>query len=394
MGTIDRIKTRVVVSAVEKNTVLPDKNDTPPADDCPAGQHAASHDTTAHNAGANYATLAAEVRAHQAARNSGHVPVMLDEVLEHLQPRDGAVYVDGTFGAGGYTRAILQAANCTVYAIDRDPAAIKRAQELGAEFGNRLVMLQGCFGDVRELLAAHDVAQIDGFVLDLGVSSPQLDEAARGFSFREDGPLDMRMGDSGPSAADLVNTASEEDLANIIFEYGEERASRRIARRITTARAEKPITTTRELATLVHDVLPMHGGMKTDTATRTFQALRIAVNDELGELDRALDSGLELLAPQGRFVVVSFHSLEDGRVKKFFKHYSGDIAAPSRHLPQMAPVRNAPQPPLQLPVGKPVSASARETDENPRSRSARLRVAERTTAPLPNARHSTGGHHA
>lgn len=369
--------------------MLPDKNDTRHATMDTAGDDVTPLAATTHNASADYAALAANVRAHQAAHNSGHVPVMLDEVLEHLNLRDGGVYVDGTFGAGGYTRALLQACNCTVYAIDRDPAAIKRAEKLSAEFGNRLIMLQGCFGDVRELLAAHGVTQIDGFVLDLGVSSPQLDEAARGFSFREDGPLDMRMGDSGDSAADLVNTLGEEELANIIFEYGEERASRRIARRIVAARADNPITTTRQLATIIHDVLPMHGGMKTDTATRTFQALRIAVNDELGELDRALDSGLELLAPHGRFVVVSFHSLEDGRVKKFFKHYSGDIAAPSRHAPQQAPARNAPKPPLTLPVGKPVSASDRETAENPRARSARLRVAERTTAPL-----TTGGHHA
>lgn len=386
---IDRAKPRVVSSAVEKKTVLPDKNDKRSVDDNAAPTAVTPLPAATHNAGADYAALAADVRAYQAAHNSGHVPVMLDEVLQYLNPRDGGVYVDGTFGAGGYTRAILQAANCTVYGIDRDPAAITRAQKLHSEFGARLVMLQGCFGDVRALLAARGVSHVDGFVLDLGVSSPQLDEAARGFSFREDGPLDMRMGADGQSAADLVNQASEEELANIIFEYGEERASRRIARRIIAEREIAPITTTRQLAKVVHDVLPMHGGMKTDTATRTFQALRIAVNDELGELDRALDSALEILAPHGRMVVVSFHSLEDGRVKKFFKQYSGDIAAPSRHLPQAAPQRNAPTPPLALPVGKPVSASARETAENPRARSARLRVAERTSAPF-----VTGGSHA
>lgn len=380
----------MVVSTVEKNTVLPDKNDAHPADESTAGQPVTPHDTTAHNTAADYAALAAAVRVHQASTNSGHVPVMLDEVLEHLKPRDGGVYVDATFGTGGYTRALLQAAACTVYAIDRDPAAIKHAQQLAAEYPKRLILCEGCFGDVKELLAAHGVAHIDGIVLDLGVSSPQLDEAHRGFSFRQDGPLDMRMSAAGPSAADLVNTMAEEDLANIIFDYGDERASRRIARRIIAARTEAPITTTRQLAKIIHDVLPMHGGMKTDTATRTFQALRIAVNDELGELDRALLSSLDILAPQGRCVVVSFHSLEDGRVKKFFKQHSGDIAAPSRHLPQMAPSRTPIQPPLHLPVGKPVAASPRETDENPRARSARLRVAERTSAPLTTA----GGHHA
>lgn len=368
--------------------MLPDKTDAPTADAI-AGQPATPRTGTDHNANADYAALAARVRAQQAAIASGHVPVLLAEVLEHLTPRDGGVYVDATFGAGGYTRALLQAAACTVYAIDRDPAALHRAEKLQAEFPGRLIMCAGCFGDVTELLAAHGVTQIDGLVLDLGVSSPQLDEAARGFSFREDGPLDMRMSAAGPSAADLVNTASEADLADIIFTYGEERASRRIARRIVAARALAPITTTRQLAGIVHDVLPMHGGMKTDTATRTFQALRIAVNDELGELDRALDGGLSLLAPQGRFVVVSFHSLEDARVKKFFRQHSSEAAAPSRHLPQAVSAQQPLAPALRLPVSKPVGASEQEARDNPRARSARLRVAQRTDAPL-----ASGGHHA
>lgn len=385
----------MLVLAVEKNAVLPDKNDTLSADKSSAASPVTPHDTATHNADAGYGALAASVRAHQAAHNSGHVPVMLAEVLEHLKPRDGGVYVDGTFGAGGYTRAILLAANCTVYAIDRDPAAITRAAKLMAEFPGRLIMLQGCFGDIKDLLAAHDISHVDGFVLDLGVSSPQLDEAARGFSFRENGPLDMRMSSAGQSAADLVNTAPEGELADIIFQYGEERAARRIAKRIVASRTAAPITTTRQLADIVHDVLPMHGGMKTDTATRTFQALRIAVNDELGELERALDHGLEVLAPKGRFVIVSFHSLEDGCVKKFFKHYSGDIAAPSRHLPQAVSARAPYQPPLSLPVSKPVSASDAEASENPRARSARLRVAERTDATLNKAYHHGGHpHHA
>lgn len=327
-----------------------------------------------------WAQIGQRVRAYQHQHNSGHIPVMLDEVLEHLSPKDGGVYVDGTFGTGGYTRGILEAADCTVYAIDRDPAAIEKAKTLATEYKGRVVPLQGRFGDVARLLQNAGVAAVDGFVLDLGVSSPQLDEAARGFSFREDGPLDMRMSSSGESAADLVNTASEKDLADIIFEYGEERAARRIARRIVAARAEAPITTTRALTKIIHDVLPMHGGHKTDTATRTFQALRIAVNDELGEIDRALAAAPAILHEGGRLVFVSFHSLEDGLVKRFFRRHSGQQSAPSRHAPQPHGGAAA-SPALSLPVAKAISASDAEAAENPRARSAKLRVAMRTNAP-------------
>lgn len=344
---------------------------------------------------AGYARAAEDARRHQAATGSGHVPVMLDEVLQSLGPRDGEIHVDGTFGAGGYARAILQAAGCTLYAIDRDPAAAPRARQLAEDFGGRLHFLPGCFGDVAALLQAAGVEKIDGFVLDLGISSMQIDQPARGFSFREDGPLDMRMGGSGPSAADIVNTAGEAELADIIYTYGEERASRRIAKRIVEARAEKPIATTRELAAIVHSVLPMHGGMKTDTATRTFQALRIAVNDELGELERALAAILPLLREGGRIVVVSFHSLEDARVKQFFRTLSGMAPAPSRHLPFAAAEKQ--DPPLKL-LGRDQKAGDAETAANPRARSARLRAAERTAAPLPDplpASHMLfGGRHA
>jgi 16S rRNA (cytosine1402-N4)-methyltransferase len=338
-----------------------------------------------------WALIGQRVRAYQAEHNSGHVPVMLDDVLEHLSPRDGGVYVDGTFGTGGYSRALLEAADCIVYAIDRDPAAIARADAMTAEFGTRFRPLQGCFGDVETLLRQAGVTAVDGFVLDLGVSSPQLDQAERGFSFREDGPLDMRMSGTGESAADIVNTASEKELADIIFEYGEERAARRIARRIVAARAEAPLSTTRQLTALVHDVLPMHGGHKTDTATRTFQALRIAVNDELGELDRALAAAPAILREEGRLVVVSFHSLEDARVKRFLRRASGGEAAPSRHAPAAGNAGNAPPPLFTLPVGKAVAASAGEAAENPRARSAKLRVAIRTAAPLSSR---AGGPHA
>ncbi len=334
-----------------------------------------------------WAQIGQRVRAYQHKNNSGHVPVMLDEVLAYLNPKDGGVYVDGTFGTGGYARGILEAADCKVYAIDRDPAAIAKAKQMADEFNGRLIPLSGCFGDVATLLRAANSGPVDGLVLDLGVSSPQLDEAGRGFSFREDGPLDMRMGSSGQTAADIVNNASEQELADIIFEYGEDRAARRLARRIVAARADAPITTTRQLTKIVHDVLPMHGGHKTDTATRTFQALRIAVNDELGELDRALAAAPALLRAGGRLVVVSFHSLEDARVKRFFRRHSGQQAAPSRHAPQQHQAQAA-EPLFTLPVAKTVAASDAETAANPRARSAKLRVAERTHAPYEGGVHA------
>jgi 16S rRNA (cytosine1402-N4)-methyltransferase len=317
-----------------------------------------------------------------AAEGPGHIPVMLQEVLETLAPKDGGVYVDGTFGAGGYTREILKAANCKVYAIDRDPEAQARAVAMAREFEGRLIPLNGCFGSVAELLAEAGVEKIDGFVLDLGVSSIQLSTAARGFSFMHDGPLDMRMSKDGISAADVVNSASEEELADIIYTYGEERASRKIARSIAAARAVKRITTTKELAHIVHSVLPMHGGMKTDTATRTFQALRIHVNDELGEIDRALEAAERLIAPGGRLVVVSFHSLEDWRVKNFLKEKSGKMPNVSRHLPVQ---QKAPPALFTVEKNNGLSPTPAETARNPRARSARLRWGVRTDIPAGEA---------
>jgi 16S rRNA (cytosine1402-N4)-methyltransferase len=299
-----------------------------------------------------------------------HVPVMLQEVLACLSPKDGETYVDGTFGAGGYTRAILDAAKCTVHAIDRDPSAAKNARDLAQEYPGKLFAIEGRFGDMRALIPE----QVDGIVLDIGVSSMQIDEAERGFSFRNAGPLDMRMESKGESAADVVNTAGEKELADIIFMYGEERAARRIAKRICEARGKKRIETTKELAEIVHAVLPMHGGHKTDTATRTFQALRIFVNDELGELDRALKSAEDMLKPGGRLVVVSFHSLEDGRVKDFLRERSGRAANVSRHMPQPKTEAAA----FRLEKSSALKASDEETAANPRARSARLRWAVRT----------------
>ncbi len=306
-----------------------------------------------------------------------HVPVMLNEVLDALAPRDGALYVDGTFGAGGYTKALLSSADCKVYAVDRDPAAIERGRALAAQYPGKLDLLEGCFGDLERLLAARGVATVHGVVFDLGLSSPQIDEAARGFSFRFDGPLDMRMSADGKSAADLVNHLEEEELADIIWRYGEERHSRRIARAIVAARATTPIVRTLELASLVRSAV-RRSPDGIDPATRTFQALRIEVNDELGELRRGLAAAERLLAPGGWLAVVSFHSLEDREVKDFLRTRSDTAARGSRHLPETG-VRPAPS--FRLASRKPQKPTDTEIAANPRARSARMRAAQRTDAP-------------
>ena len=304
---------------------------------------------------------------------SGHVPVMLREVLATLAPRDGGVYLDGTFGGGGYAEAILTAARCTLWAIDRDPDAIARGASLAARFPDRLHLLHGQFGDMLDLLTSAGVTALDGIVLDLGVSSFQIDDPARGFSFRAEGPLDMRMGKHGISAQDLVNTLPERELADTLYELGEERASRRIARAIIVARQEAPIATTARLAEVIRAVLPPdRSGI--DPATRSFQALRIRVNDELGEIERALAQAAQLLAPAGRLVVVSFHSLEDRIVKRFMVEASGRTPAPSRHDPRGLTAR--PKPRFDLLTPKALRPGSDETYANPRSRSARLRGVE------------------
>jgi 16S rRNA (cytosine1402-N4)-methyltransferase len=299
-----------------------------------------------------------------------HIPVLLQEVVTALAPRDGAIFVDGTFGAGGYSRALLAAAACRVIAIDRDPTAIAAGRQWADPA--RLQLIEGRFGDMAALLRDLQIAAVDGITLDLGVSSMQIDQAERGFSFQKDGPLDMRMERAGPSAADLVNGLAEAELADILWRFGEERHSRRLARAIVADRRQQPFTTTRQLAELVRRVVP---GSKDgiDPATRTFQGLRIAVNDELGEVERGLAAAEDLLKPGGRLAVVSFHSLEDRLVKDFMKGTSGMAARPSRHLPQAA----APVVRFQLITRKPIVAGAAELAANPRSRSAKLRVAER-----------------
>ncbi len=304
----------------------------------------------------------------------GHVPVLLDEVLEALAPRDGAIYVDATFGAGGYSRAILDAADCAVWGLDRDPDAIAEGRPLAESYGGRLTLVEGRFGEMDDLVTARP---IDGVALDLGVSSMQLDRPERGFSFRADGPLDMRMGGSGPSAADLVNGCPEAELADIIYRYGEERRSRRIARAIVEARRSERIERTLQLAEIVRAAVKARGET-IHPATRTFQALRIAVNDELAEIDAGLAAAERLLAPGGRLAVVAFHSLEDRKVKSFLRTRSGALPRTSRHLPATTQVDRAPTFELLLKGAR--KPTATEISVNPRARSARLRAARRTSA--------------
>ena len=305
--------------------------------------------------------------------SDGHIPVMLTEVLDALQPRDGAHYIDGTFGGGGYARAILEACDCRVLGIDRDPDAIARGQTLVALYPGRLTLVHGEFSQMDRLLAACGEAGTNGVVLDLGVSSFQFDEPERGFSFRADGPLDMRMSRSGESAADVVNTADEKTLTGIISKYGEEHHARRIARAIIAAR---PLSRTAELAEIVSRAQgPAAARLAIHPATRTFQALRIHVNDELGELSRALDAATQALRPEGRLAVVSFHSLEDRIVKRFLTEHSTSAPRASRHAPDARPAAL-----YRLLASRPLTPGDDEIARNPRARSAKLRAAERLAA--------------
>lgn len=347
------------------------------------------------------------------AQSGRHIPVLLASVLEALQPKDGETYIDATFGAGGYTRAILEAADCKVTAFDRDPTAVEAAKPMLDEFGGRLELLQAPFGDLLDMSEAGELGpQFDGVVFDLGVSSMQLDTPERGFSFQADGPLDMRMGSSGLvhtaqacvepgllntqlagveahdakplesrvslSAADVVNTFDEEDIANIIFRLGDERRSRAIAKAIVARRAEQPFSRTLELAELVQKVLG-RGPPGKHPATRTFQALRLYVNDELGQLVKGLAGAERVLKPGGRLVVVTFHSLEDRIAKRFLASRSGKTEGVSRHMPAAPePIH---RPSFQIINSRSLTSSKAELEANPRARSARLRFGVRTDAP-------------
>ena len=304
-----------------------------------------------------------------------HVPVLGREAVEMLAPRDGGTYVDATFGAGGYSRAILDAADTNVIGIDRDRSAIAAGFELVDRSDGRLTLVEDKFSNLADVCAAQGVNAVDGVVMDVGVSSMQLDEAQRGFSFRLDGPLDMRMGHEGPTAADVIARASEADLASIFYIFGEERHSRSVARAIVAARGEAPIATTRALAEIVGKVVWARPG-EIHPATRTFQALRIFVNEELDELQLALSAAERVLKPGGRLVVVSFHSLEDRIVKNFF-NARGKAASGSRHLPETTQAA----PGFRILTKRPVTPDDDELSANPRARSAKLRAAERTDAP-------------
>lgn len=300
-----------------------------------------------------------------------HIPVMLHEMLDWIAPKPKGTYIDGTFGAGGYSHALLQAADCRVFAIDRDPSTEVFAKKLEQQFPGRFLWLLGNFSDMCSLVATHGVNEVDGIVLDLGVSSMQLDQGERGFSFRNDGPLDMRMGNAGMDAASLVNSASEGELADILYYYGEEKQSRRIAKAIVAARAEAPITRTRQLAEIIRNTI---GGkhQKSDPATRSFQALRIHVNEEFSAIESGLKAAESLLALGGRLVVVTFHSLEDRMVKQFMSSRCGRLGEQSRHVPQLHAVKDAPH--FFLPKPEKRVASEEECAANPRSRSATMRM--------------------
>ena len=304
----------------------------------------------------------------------GHVPVLLGEAIEALEPRAGGLYVDATFGAGGYSRALLDR-GASVIAIDRDPSAIRAGAALAASSRGRLELVEARFGDLDEVVRRLGVDAVDGVALDVGVSSMQLDEAERGFSLRFDAPLDMRMEAQGRSAADILRDEDEATIADILFYFGEERAARRIARAIVADRTLKPFTSTLRLAELIARIAPARRGELTHPATRAFQALRIAVNDELGELVRGLGAAERLIRPGGRLAVVTFHSLEDRIVKQFFASRSGRGRTTSRLLPGE---EAAALPTFEVPRGQPIEPSEEEARANPRSHSARLRFGLRT----------------
>jgi 16S rRNA (cytosine1402-N4)-methyltransferase len=305
-----------------------------------------------------------------------HIPVMLQEVVDTLAPQDGQHFVDATFGNGGYSEALLGRARCTVSAFDRDPDAIQRGVPIAGKYDGRLRLIQSAFAELGAIFNQDN--QVDGIVFDLGVCSVQLDQPERGFSFRFDGPLDMRMEKTGRDASDIVNSYSEKQIADILWQFGEEKASRRIAKAIVSARAEAPILRTSQLMQIIHSVMPRPKPGQADSATRSFQALRIYVNQELEQLEQALQASELALKPGGVLVVVSFHSLEDRIVKQFIRQRSGRAPNPNKYLPQ---AEHQPAALFSISSAKPKLPSEKEIAANPRARSAKLRAAWRTDAP-------------
>lgn len=333
-----------------------------------------------HSVGSDQACAMSEFSSASMNAAMRHVPVLLRQVVDLLAPQSGDVIIDGTFGAGGYTRAILESADTHVIAIDRDPTAIAAATSLVRDAEGRLTIVENTFGKLDEIAAEQGHAHVDGVVLDIGVSSMQLDQAERGFSFQTDGPLDMRMARAGTTAADLVNTLSRDDLARVLYLYGEEKKSRRIADAIVARRTDRIFETTHDLASLIAEVLPRNPARKgpdRHPATRTFQALRIAVNDELGELICALFAAERVLRPGGRLAVVTFHSLEDRIVKRFLRARSSSRPRASRHAPDAA----GPDASFEIINPSALKPDEEEVNANPRARSATLRGAVRTAAP-------------
>lgn len=302
-----------------------------------------------------------------------HVPVMLKEVIQYLEPEDNKIYVDGTFGAGGYSNAILEKSNSIIYAIDRDPAVLEIASNISKKYNGRLRFIHGCFGNMKLLMENQKIDKVDGIILDIGVSSMQLDNRERGFSFMEDAYLDMRMSQNGIDACYLINNAEESELANIIYQYGGERKSRQIASKICYMRTKEPITTTLQLAKIVRSVVG-RANQKIDPATKTFQAIRIWVNNELEELSKALKDSEFLLNDLGKLIVVTFHSLEDGILKNFISNKIGKNNSISRYLPE---VKNDNIVSFKSLTKKPLTPSNEELQLNPRSRSAKLRAAQK-----------------
>lgn len=303
-----------------------------------------------------------------------HTPVMLNEVIQYLNPAIGEVYIDCTFGAGGYSRAILAATDSVLYSIDQDPEVIPIAEEVAKKFGSRFKFIEGNFADLDSLMSAQNIQSVDGIILDLGVSSMQLESADRGFSFMHDGPLDMRMSKTGQDAYDFINSAEQDDIANVIYNYGNERKSRSIAKKIVETRKLSPIKTTAQLASIVRSVV-RKGKDKIDPSTKTFQAIRIHVNDELGALKSVLVAAERLLNENGRLIIVSFHSLEDSIVKEYINERTKPKQAWSRHLPFVADTEF--QPRFKWLKNKVIAPTDQEIKSNPRSRSAKMRAAIR-----------------